>query len=58
MQTGQRSFRSKIRLSVPEGVSVKDDEVNVSAELVRRTFVREPFTNDTVTDDTSTGDSN
>ena len=58
VQTGQRSFRSKIRLSVPEGVSVKDDEVNVSAELVRRTFVREPFTNDTVTDDTSTGDSN
>lgn len=58
VQTGQRSFRSKIRLAVPEGVSVKEREVNVSAEVVRKTFVREPFTNEVVTDDTSTTDTN
>ena len=54
VQTGQRSFRNKIRLDVPDGVSVKDDEVTVSAEVVRKTFVREPFSNEVVTDDNST----
>ena len=56
VQTGQRAFRNKIRLDVPDGISVKEREVNVSAEVVRKTFVREPFTNEVVTDDASTPD--
>ena len=49
VQTGQRAFRNKIRLNVPEGVSVKENEVTVSAEIVRRSVVRESSTPDNST---------
>ncbi|MBR1646066.1 MAG: hypothetical protein IJ685_04725 [Selenomonadaceae bacterium] len=44
VQTGQRAFKSKIRLDVPEGITVKETEVNVSAEIVRKTVVRDSST--------------
>jgi len=39
VQTGQRVFKDKLQLVVPEGVSVKTDEVSVSAEIVRKTVM-------------------
>lgn len=39
VQTGQRVFKEKLKLEVPEGVTVKTDEVNVSAEVVRKTVM-------------------
>ena len=41
VQTGQRTFKSTLRLVVPEGVSVKSDEVTVSAEVVRKSVTRD-----------------
>jgi len=41
VQTGQRVFKEKLNLVVPEGVSVKSDEVIVSAEVVRKTIMRD-----------------
>ena len=41
VQTGQRVYKGKLKLVVPEGVTVKTDEVNVSAEVVRKTVVRD-----------------
>ena len=41
VQTGQRTFKSTLKLIVPEGVSVKNDEVTVSAEIVRKAVVRD-----------------
>lgn len=40
VQTGQRLFKGTLKLVVPEGVTVKSDEVTVSAEVVRRPIVR------------------
>ncbi len=40
VQTGQRLFRGTLKLDVPEGVTVKSDEVTVSAEVVRHPIVR------------------
>ena len=40
VQTGQRQFKSTLKLVVPEGVTVKSDEVTVSAEVIRRPTVR------------------
>ena len=40
VQTGQRLFKSTLKLIVPEGVTVKNDEVTVSAEVIRRPIVR------------------
>lgn len=40
VQTGQRLFKSTLKLIVPEGVTVKNDEVTVSAEVIRRPTVR------------------
>ena len=45
VQTGQRSFKGKIRLDVPEGITVKEEEVNVSAEIVRKSVVRDSSSN-------------
>ena len=58
VQTGQRTFRNKIRLNVPDGINVKENEVTVSAEIVRRSVVRESTTPDNSTPDTSTPDTN
>ena len=41
VQTGQRFFKGSLRLLVPEGVSVRNTEVSVSAEVVRKTVMRE-----------------
>ena len=41
VQTGQRIFKSNLKLVVPEGVSVKENEVSVSAEVVRKAVMRE-----------------
>lgn len=41
VQTGQRFFKGTLRLLVPEGVSVRNEEVSVSAEVVRKTVMRE-----------------
>ena len=41
VQTGQRFFKGSLRLLVPEGVSVRNEEVSVSAEVVRKTVMRE-----------------
>ena len=44
VQTGQRAFKGKLRLDVPESITVKEDEVTVSAEIVRKTVMRDPST--------------
>lgn len=36
VQTGQRTFKGDLRLDVPEGVTVKSDEVTITAEVVRK----------------------
>ena len=41
VQTGQRFFKGTLRLLVPDGVSVKTDEITVSAEVVRKSVMRE-----------------
>lgn len=41
VQTGQRFFKGTLRLLVPDGVTVKSDEVEVSAEVVRKVVMRE-----------------
>lgn len=45
VQTGQKNFKSSLRLVVPEGVVVKDEEVTVSAEVIRKPTVRDQSTN-------------
>ncbi|MBR3747357.1 MAG: hypothetical protein IKN27_10410 [Selenomonadaceae bacterium] len=54
VQTGQRIFRGKIRLDVPEGITVKENEVTVSAEIVRKTVMRDSSTPSTENSTTST----
>ena len=41
VQTGQRFFKGTLRLLVPDGVSVRNEEVSVSAEVIRKTVMRE-----------------
>lgn len=41
VQTGQRLFKGTLKLNVPEGVTVKSDEVNITAEVIRKPVVRE-----------------
>ena len=41
VQTGQRLFKSTLKLLIPDGVNVKSDEVTVSAEVVRKASMRE-----------------
>ncbi|MBR0289157.1 MAG: hypothetical protein IJQ82_09280 [Selenomonadaceae bacterium] len=41
VQTGQRFFKGILRLLVPDGVTVKSDEITVSAEVVRKAVMRE-----------------
>ena len=45
VQTGQRTFKSTLQVIVPEGVSVKNDMVTVSAEIVRKAVVTERTSN-------------
>ncbi|MBR7025687.1 MAG: hypothetical protein IKI08_06745 [Selenomonadaceae bacterium] len=45
VQTGQRTFKSTLQVIVPEGVSVKNDMVTVSAEIVRKAVVTERTNN-------------
>ena len=39
-QTGQRFFSSNLKLSLPDGVTVENDEVKVSAEIIRNPIMR------------------
>ena len=41
VQTGQRIFKSNLKLVVPEGITVKENEVSVSAEIIRKAVVRD-----------------
>jgi len=41
VQTGQRIFKSNLKLVVPEGVTVKESEVSVSAEVIRKPVMRD-----------------
>lgn len=41
VQTGQRFFRITMKLQIPDGITVKNDEVIVSAEIVRKNIVRD-----------------
>ncbi|MBQ6006620.1 MAG: hypothetical protein IJL14_10290 [Selenomonadaceae bacterium] len=41
VQTGQRVFKATLRLEVPDGVTVKSNEVTVSAEVVRKPVMRD-----------------
>ena len=41
VQTGQRIFKGSLKLIVPEGVTIKNDEVTVSAEVVRKPVMRD-----------------
>ena len=41
VQTGQRLFNGTLKLELPEGVTAKNDEVTVSAEVVRKPVMRE-----------------
>lgn len=54
VQTGQRAFKGKIRLDVPEGVTVKEDDVTVSAEIVRKTVMRDSSTTNNDSSTTTT----
>jgi len=41
VQTGQKFFKATLRLLVPDGVTVKTNEVTVSAEVVRKAVMRD-----------------
>lgn len=41
VQTGQRFFKSTLRLLVPDEVTVKTNEVTVSAEVIRKAVLRD-----------------
>lgn len=41
VQTGQRIFKGTLKLIVPEGVTVKSDEVSVTAEIIRKAITRD-----------------
>lgn len=41
VQTGQRNFKGTLKLIVPEGVSSKFEEVEVSAEVIRKPVVKD-----------------
>ena len=41
VQTGQRVFKATLRLEVPDEVTVKTNEVTVSAEVVRKPVMRD-----------------
>ena len=41
VQTGQRMFKSNLKLIVPEGVTIKETEVSVSAEVIRKPVMRD-----------------
>ena len=41
VQTGQRLFKGTLKLDIPEGITVKNDEVTVSAEVVRNPVTRD-----------------
>ena len=41
VQTGQRIFKGKLKLEIPEGVTVKDEEVTISAEVIRKPVMRD-----------------
>ena len=45
VQTGQRFFNGTLKLIIPDGVSVKSEEVTVSAEVVRKTVMRDQIEN-------------
>lgn len=41
VQTGQRIFKGKLKLNIPEGIQVQDDEVTISASVVRKPIMRD-----------------
>lgn len=41
VQTGQRLFKGKLKMIVPEGVNVPEEEVTVSAEVIRKPVMRD-----------------
>lgn len=45
VQTGQRLFKSTLKLIIPEGVKTEHEEVTVSAEVIRRPVVRDKTEN-------------
>lgn len=45
VQTGQRNFKSTLKLVVPEGITVKNEEVAVSAEVIRSPVMRDSNSN-------------
>jgi len=45
VQTGQRFFKSTLRLVVPEGVTVTGNEVTVTAEVIRKPVMRDQVGN-------------
>ncbi len=45
VQTGQRMFKSTLKLIVPEGVNVPENEVTVSAEVIRKPIMRDQPSN-------------
>ena len=45
IQTGQRNFKGSLKLVIPEGVTTKEEEVTVSAEVIRKTILRDSTSN-------------
>lgn len=45
VQTGQRIFNGTLKLDVPEGVTVKSNEVEVSASVIRKPVMRDSSSN-------------
>ena len=41
VQTGQRVFKGTLKLDVPEGVTVPNDEVTVTASVIRKPVMRD-----------------
>ena len=41
VQTGQKNFKGNLKIVVPDGVAIKNDEVEVSAEVISKPVARE-----------------
>ena len=45
IQTGQRNFKGSLKLIIPEGVTTTEEEVTVSAEVIRKAIFRDSMEN-------------
>ena len=41
VQTGQKNFKGSLKLQIPDGVTLKEEEVTVSAEVIRKAVAKD-----------------